>query len=79
MAFPLFKITGRVQQDHILYGEDAMNLGDLGNSLDPRVVHYCKILEAHKKECPICSWPRFYPKWRKFCQLCIRVFKRKVF
>ena len=79
MACPFFKPSFEVQEEHVLYKADMRNLKQLQKSLDLRVIHYCQILEAHKKKCPICSWPRLYPIWRHLCQSCTKIFQRKIF
>lgn len=79
MAFFMLKPSADVQDEHILYEDDMRNLEFLEQVLDPRVVHYCEILRAHKRICPICSWPRMYPIWRRLCQVCTKIFRRKVF
>ena len=78
MASPFIRISGEVQEEHSLYGQDAMNLAHLSTSQDPRVTEYCKLLCAHKVRCPICSWPRVYPLIRHTAQLFRRVFMRKL-
>ena len=79
MPFPLFKINYEAQEEHALYAEDTANLEQLEKSLDPRVIHYCVTLRAHKAKCQICAWPRFYPRWRRFCQFCTKFFKKRIF
>jgi len=79
MAFFLVRPSFEIQDEHILYEDDMKNLNQLEESLDPRIIHYCQILKAHKKKCPICSWPRFYPIWRRLCRSCIKIFQRKIF
>jgi hypothetical protein len=78
MATPFIRISGEVQEEHSLYGQDTLNLAYLSTSQDPRVTEYCKLLHAHKARCPICSWPRLYPFIRRVVQLSRRVFMRKL-
>jgi len=78
MASPFFKIKQSVQEQHTLLRDDVAQLTELVQSLDPRVIHYCKLLKAHKQLCPICSWPRLYPFIRKTNRLLRSIFLRKV-
>ena len=78
MAPPFFRIQHRIQEEHILLREDVSRLLELSESLDPRIMHYCKILRNHKNACPICSWPRLYPFIRKTNRLLKAIFLRKV-
>lgn len=78
MTLPFFRISGEVQEEHMLYGEDVSNLQELSSSMDPRVVSYCRVLRAHKSRCPLCSWPRLYPFIRRSSQFFRRMFLRKL-
>ena len=76
---PFKRITGQVQEKHTIYGRDAMNLAELSKCNDPRVIDYCKTLQAHKEECAICTWPRLYPFIRRLVQKSKVIFMRRIF
>jgi len=78
MVSPFFKIRHKVQEDHILLRDDVLRISELSSKLDPRVIHYVKKLNAHKRVCPICSWPRLYPFIRKMNRVLRTILLRKV-
>ena len=68
-----------VQDKHCLVRNDVAQLEELSRSRDPRVIFHCTILRAHKRECPLCSWPRLYPFVRKIKRFVRVITSRKVF
>lgn len=78
MVSPFAKISQPIQDDHTLYGADVTNLATLQKHFDPRVTQYCHTLRSHKRECPICTWPRLYPCIRKFVRSFRTIFNRKI-
>lgn len=79
MASPFGKISSKIQNKHCLVRNDVAQLAALSKNSDPRVIHYCTILRAHRRECPICSWPRLYPFIRKTKRVLRIIICRKVF
>lgn len=78
MVLPFFKIKSKVQEEHTLFRDDVIYLSELEKNRDPRVMHYCKALKAHKKVCPICSWPRAYSFIRKTERTTRSILLRKI-